>query len=105
MTAAGLSRQGPQRGGGDRLARLDGITVTHGGDGRDPAGAVGHPGHGDFHPVAWCQYYDGGRSWVTTLGHDAKDFTDDASFPGATSFQKLLVGGIQSAMGAKPFCK
>ncbi len=19
-----------------------------------------HPGHGDFHPIAWCQYYDGG---------------------------------------------
>jgi type 1 glutamine amidotransferase len=69
------------------------------------AGSMGHPGHGDFHPVAWCQYYDGGRSWVTTLGHDAKDFTDDATFPGATSFQKLLVGGIQSAMGAKPFCR
>jgi type 1 glutamine amidotransferase len=68
-------------------------------------GSMGHPGHGDFHPVAWCQYYDGGRSWVTTLGHDAKDFTDDATFPGATEFQKLLVGGIQSAMGAKPFCR
>jgi type 1 glutamine amidotransferase len=68
-------------------------------------GSMGHPGHGDFHPVAWCQYYDGGRSWVTTLGHDAKDFTDDATYPGATQFQKLLVGGIQSAMGAKPFCR
>ena len=68
-------------------------------------GSMGHPGHGDFHPVAWCQYYDGGRSWVTTLGHDAKDFTDDATYPGASQFQKLLVGGIQSAMGAKPFCQ
>jgi type 1 glutamine amidotransferase len=69
------------------------------------AGSMGHPGHGDFHPVAWCQYYDGGRSWVTTLGHDAKDFTDNTTFPGAQEFQKLLVGGIQSAMGAKPFCR
>jgi type 1 glutamine amidotransferase len=24
-----------------------------------------NPGRGDSHPVAWCQYYDGGRSWVT----------------------------------------
>ncbi len=64
------------------------------------------PGHGTFHPVAWCQYYDGGRSWVTTLGHDARIFTrNDAEFPGASSFQKLLVGGIQSAMGMKPFCQ
>jgi len=69
------------------------------------AGSMGHPGHGDFHPVAWCQYYDGGRSWVTTLGHDARDFTDNTTFPGAQEFQKLLTGGIQSAMGAKPFCR
>ena len=72
---------------------------------RGVKGSMGHPGHGDFHPVAWCQYYDGGRSWVTTLGHDAKDFTDDATFPGATEFQKLIVGGIESAMGKEPFCR
>ena len=29
---------------------------------RWPRGRDIHPGHGDFHPVAWCQYYDGGRS-------------------------------------------
>src|SRR5438045_5691468 len=26
-----------------------------------------HPGFPTFHPVAWCQYYNGGRVWVTTL--------------------------------------
>jgi type 1 glutamine amidotransferase len=62
------------------------------------------PGHGDFHPVAWCQYYDGGRSWVTTLGHDAKLFTDD-SFAGGKEFRTLITGGIKSAMGAAPFCQ
>jgi len=82
------------------LATVDERSLTAG-----VTGSMGHPGHGDFHPVPWCQYYDGGRSWVTTLGHDAKDFTDDATYPGATQFQKLLVGGIQSAMGAKPFCR
>jgi len=71
-----------------------------------PSVVGSNPGHGTFHPVAWCQYYDGGRSWVTTLGHDAKIFAKtDAEFPGAPSFQKLLVGGIQSAMGMKPFCQ
>jgi hypothetical protein len=30
-----------------------------------------HPSHGNFHPNTWCQYYDGGRSWVTTMGHDS----------------------------------
>jgi type 1 glutamine amidotransferase len=65
-----------------------------------------HPGHGKMHPVSWCQYYDGGRSWVTTLGHDAGAFAQDTStFPGAAEFQKHVVAGIKSAMGLVPFCK
>jgi len=63
-----------------------------------------HPGHGKFHPVAWCQYYDGGRSWVTTLGHDAGSFTDGSGFPGQPEFKKMLVNGIKSTMGLDPFC-
>lgn len=64
-----------------------------------------HPGHGDFHPVAWCQYYDGGRSWVTTLGHDGLAFTDGSGFPGQAQFKALVVNGILSTMGNKPFCQ
>ena len=64
-----------------------------------------HPGHGDFHPVAWCQYYDGGRAWLTTLGHDGLAFTDGSGFPGQAQFKKLIVGGILSAMGNQPFCQ
>ena len=82
------------------LATVDEDTLTQG-----TTGSMGHPGHGDFHPVAWCQYYDGGRAWVTTMGHDARDFSTDGSFPGALEFQKMLVGGIQSAMGQTPFCR
>ena len=63
-----------------------------------------HPGHGKFHPVAWCQYYDGGRVWVTTLGHDRAAFTDGSDFPGQKEFQKLITNGIRSAMGELPFC-
>jgi type 1 glutamine amidotransferase len=70
-----------------------------------PRGNLGDPGLGDLHPVAWCQYYDGGRAWVTTLGHDAQDFSDGTTFAGAPFFQKLIVGGIESAMGMKPFCR
>jgi type 1 glutamine amidotransferase len=64
-----------------------------------------HPGHGDFHPVSWCQYYDGGRSWVTTLGHDGAAFTDGSGFPGQAQFKKHIVHGILSAMGNLPFCR
>jgi len=64
-----------------------------------------HPGHGNFHPTSWCQYYDGGRSWVTTLGHDARAFIDGSGFPGQPEFKRLIVNGILSAMGNKPFCQ
>jgi uncharacterized protein len=64
-----------------------------------------HPGHGSFHPVAWCQYYDGGRAWLTTLGHDGAAFTDGSGFPGQQQFKKLVVNGILSAMGNRPFCQ
>jgi type 1 glutamine amidotransferase len=63
-----------------------------------------HPGHGEFHPTTWCQYYDGGRSWVTTMGHDSQAFTDGSGFPGQVEFKQLVVNGILSAMGNKPFC-
>jgi hypothetical protein len=58
-----------------------------------------HPGHGRFHPVAWCQYYDGGRAWLTTLGHDGRAFTDGSGFSGQAQFKQLIVNGIKSAMG------
>ena len=82
------------------LATVDESTLLRG-----VKGSMGHPGHGDVHPVTWCQYYDGGRAWLTTLGHDAKDFGDGTDFPGALQFQSMLLGGIQSAMGQSPFCR
>jgi hypothetical protein len=73
-----------------------------------------HPGHGVFHPVAWCQYYDGARSWVTTLGQDPRLWADlslpinqvggPGYFPGAAQFQSMVVNGVLSAMGKVPFC-
>ena len=64
-----------------------------------------HPGFPKFHPVAWCQYYDGGRAWVTTLGHINTAFTAGSALPGAAEFQKMIVGGIKSVMGLEPFCQ
>jgi uncharacterized protein len=48
--------------------------------------------------------YDGGRAWLTTLGHDAAAFTEGSEFPGQREFEQLLVNGIISAMGMVPFC-
>ncbi|MBB2937958.1 hypothetical protein FHX82_005034 [Amycolatopsis bartoniae] len=82
------------------LAKVDEKTLPNG-----AKGSMGHPGHGDNHPVAWCQYYDGGRSWVTTLGHEDWAYTNTTTNDGAAYFQQLIVHGIKSAAGAEPFCK
>lgn len=63
----------------------------------------GHPGHGEHHPVTWCQYYDGGRSWVTSLGHEVENWTDVESENGDL-FQRHVTEGLESVMGIKPFC-
>jgi type 1 glutamine amidotransferase len=84
---------GPPPGAGPRQPQLPSVVGTN-------------PGHGSFHPVTWCQYYDGGKAWLTTLGHDAADFSeDDSKFPGAKAFQTMIIGGIKSVMGAEPFCQ
>ena len=60
-------------------------------------------GHGESHPVSWCQYYDGGRALLTTLGHDAAAWTD-APLAGDEFFKQHVMEGLESAMGIKPFC-
>ena len=68
-----------------------------------PTGSA-HPGHPKFHPVTWCQYYDGGRAWLTTLGHNADAFLENSPSPGAAQFQRHIVEGIKSVMGLTRFC-
>jgi type 1 glutamine amidotransferase len=81
------------------LATVDEATMLRG-----TTGNLGHPGHGESHPVSWCQYYDGGRSWVTTLGHSVEAWTD-APTEGDAYFLAHVLGGIESAMGREPFCR
>ena len=47
---------------------------------------------------------DGGRSWVTALGHDSAAYVDGSGFVGQAFFKNHLVNGILSAMGNLPFC-
>ncbi|THU04039.1 ThuA domain-containing protein [Lampropedia puyangensis] len=70
----------------------------------NPLTASPHPGHPGFHPVAWCQYYDGGRAWLTTLGHNSHSFDANSEGVGAAQFQKLVIQGVKSAMGLTDFC-
>jgi uncharacterized protein len=31
---------------------------------------------GQYYPAAWHHFFDGGVAWITTLGHDKKDYAD-----------------------------
>ena len=47
---------------------------------------------GSDHPIAWCQYYDRGRSWYTALGHTSETYSEPL-------FLEHLMGGIRFAAG------
>ncbi|WP_198412379.1 ThuA domain-containing protein [Nocardioides mangrovicus] len=82
------------------LAEVDEKTLAQG-----VTGNYHHPGHGDHHPVAWCQYYDGGRAFMTTLGHGQTDFDPASTDTGVQYFQQLVVNGIKEVSGVEPFCR
>jgi type 1 glutamine amidotransferase len=79
------------------------LAVLEPGSAGDGRGLNGHPGPPQHHPLSWCQYYDGGRSWVTSLGHDVANYTD-APLPGKEHFREHVMGGILSVIGAAAFC-
>lgn len=47
---------------------------------------------GEVFPSVWCQEFDGGRSWYTSLGHDKNDYYDPA-------FRTHFLGGIEWVIG------
>lgn len=47
---------------------------------------------GDLFPLAWYQYFEGGRQWYTALGHKAEHYRDPR-------FRRHLLAGILWAMG------
>ena len=57
-----------------------------------PAYTPGAGAMGADHPIAWCQDYDGGRSWYTGGGHTQESYTEP-------QFLSHLLGGIQTAAG------
>lgn len=58
----------------------------------DPSSYEGHT-MGDDHPIAWCQVFEGGRSWYTGMGHAPSAYT------GEPLFVQHLLGGIEWAAG------
>nr|WP_252726819.1 ThuA domain-containing protein [Polaribacter vadi] len=54
----------------------------------------GTPKMGGDHPFTWYQYYDGGRSFFTSLGHTVEIYRNP-------NYQKLVEGGIIWASGKR----
>lgn len=52
---------------------------------------------GEDHPIAWCHAFDGGRSWYTGLGHDARVYAD-------ARFTAQLARGLRYASGRSDDC-
>ncbi|ARO15272.1 secreted glycosyl hydrolase [Ketogulonicigenium robustum] len=85
----------PQMGGNIRVLLASDDSTRE----RGTQGYNGHPGtYEGLHPVSWCHYYDGGRAFLTVLGHTEEIF-DDANF------RAHILGGVESAMGRQPFCQ
>jgi glucose/arabinose dehydrogenase len=53
----------------------------------------GLSGNGAFHPISWCQDYDGGRSFYTGMGRTEASYTTDKQF------RSHLLGAIKWTAG------
>ncbi|MBB5791907.1 ThuA domain-containing protein [Jiangella mangrovi] len=70
------------RGTAHVLATMDETTYDAGGNAQ-----------GYDHPISWCKPYDGGRAWVTAMGHFGAHYTQEPDFV------QHIVGGVQWAAG------
>lgn len=52
---------------------LDGLTLT---EKEHQRIAPLDSAFGEYYPAVWYQKFDGGTIWITTLGHDSKDYAD-----------------------------
>ncbi|MCB7137993.1 ThuA domain-containing protein [Cellulosimicrobium marinum] len=70
------------RGDAHVLATMDESTYAPGGN------AMGYD-----HPISWCKAYDGGRAWMTGMGHFGAHYTQEPDFV------RHIVGGVEWAAG------
>ncbi|MBD8080167.1 ThuA domain-containing protein [Cellulosimicrobium arenosum] len=70
------------RGDAHVLATMDESTYDAGGNAM-----------GADHPISWCKPYDGGRAWMTGMGHFGAHYTDEPDLV------QHIVGGVEWAAG------
>lgn len=76
-------RTNPRDGGATVLAVLDEASYQGGTMGAD-------------HPITWYQYFDGGRSWYTGMGHTRQTYQEPL-------FREHLAGGLRFALSEPLF--
>jgi cytochrome c len=70
------------RGNAHVLATMDETTYDAGGN------KMGYD-----HPISWCKPYDGGRAWVTAMGHFGAHYTQESALV------QHILGGVKWAAG------
>jgi len=58
-----------------------------------------------YYPAAWYQIFDGGTIWVTTLGHDKKDYEDATYLNHIFQGMKFVAAHSQERNEAKAYAK
>ncbi|HET8786833.1 MAG TPA: ThuA domain-containing protein, partial [Candidatus Limnocylindrales bacterium] len=82
-------------GGDDYSPRASGVHVLLTMDESTYAEADGSDDVDDDHPIAWCQRFDGGRSWYTGMGHTEASFSEPL-------FLSHILAGIEITAGVTP---
>lgn len=58
---------------------------------------------GSYYPAAWYQHFDGGTIWVTTLGHDKKDYEDPIYLNHIFQGMQFVAGHSQKRDASKSY--
>lgn len=58
-----------------------------------------------YYPAAWYQHYDGGTIWITTLGHDKKDYEDATYLNHIFQGMQFVASHAQKKDFAKAYAK
>lgn len=58
-----------------------------------------------YYPAAWYQQFDGGTIWITSLGHDKKDYEDPTYVQHIFQGIKFVAGEIKSKDYAKAYSR
>ncbi len=60
---------------------------------------------GSYYPAVWYQKFDGGTIWITTLGHDGKDYSDPQYVHHIFQGMTFVAGEVRKPDFSKAYAK